>query len=146
MNFTLEDFVRESNRIEGITRNPTEAEISAHAEFTRLTAPSVADLERFVGVVAPGHRLRDLPHLNVRVGNHIAPRGGPAIRQELEAILLGFWDADPWQMHVAYETLHPFTDGNGRSGRALWLCRMGNAPLGFLHQFYYQTLSGVRRA
>lgn len=144
--WTLEDFVRESNRIEGILRDPTEAEIAAHAEFTQIAIPTVPDLERFVGVIAPGHRLRDLPHLNVRVGDHIAPAGGPAIRRELESLLAEFWDEHPWKMHVAYETLHPFTDGNGRSGRALWLSRMGSAPIGFLHQFYYQTLSNVRSA
>lgn len=48
-----------------------------------------------------------------------------------------------YRCHVVYETLHPFTDGNGRSGRAVWLRQMGwivRAPLGFLHHFYYQTL------
>jgi hypothetical protein len=40
----------------------------------------------------------------------------------------------------------PTTDGNGRSGRALWLwCMRGRAPLGFLHQFYYQTLGAAER-
>ena len=40
---------------------------------------------------------------------------------------------------------HPFTDGNGRSGRALWLWQMNNhAPFGFLHTFYYQTLENSR--
>ena len=48
------------------------------------------------------------------------------------------------ETHVRYELLHPFLDGNGRSGRALWLWLMGQAPLGFLHTFYYQTLSAAR--
>lgn len=145
MKFNLDDFVRESNRIEGIDREPTNDELSATAAFLYLGLPTTADLEAFVAIIAPGHKLRDCEGLNVRVGNHIAPPGAPSIRKELDFLLSKIEISDPWQTHVAYETLHPFTDGNGRSGRALWLWQMRGAPIGFLHQFYYQTLSGVRR-
>lgn len=148
MRFNLDDFVRESNRIEGILRDPTGNEIDAHAAFINVLRPTTKDLEGFVGIIAPGHKLRDRYGLDVRVGNHIAPRGCPEIRTTLDTLLDRVADgADlyhPWQCHIDYETLHPFTDGNGRSGRALWLWQMQAAPIGFLHQFYYQTLSGVR--
>ena len=55
--------------------------------------------------------------------------------------------ATPFGIHLRYETLHPFMDGNGRSGRILWAWQMLHhdiAPgirLGFLHAFYYQTLA-----
>ena len=53
-----------------------------------------------------------------------------------------------WQTHNDYENLHPFTDGNGRSGRMLWAWQMRNdddaMARGFLHTFYYQTLSACR--
>lgn len=154
------DFVRESNRIEGILRDPTEEEIEAHVTFVNIDAPQVQDLVNFVKVVQPDARLRDNMSVpGVRVGNHIAPPSGPEIREQLSYLLdkaknnwlkrMTFGEIDDpheiWRIHCDYETLHPFTDGNGRSGRVLWLwCMGGVAPLGFLHQFYYQTLSAYR--
>lgn len=151
MKWTLKEFVSESNRIEGITRPPTAKEMAAHVTFVNLPfAPKVADLEAFVAQIAPGHRLRDHYGMNVRVGDHVPPSGCPEIRASLETLLERVAEgADlyhPWQCHVDYETLHPFTDGNGRSGRVLWLWQMQVAPIGFLHQFYYQTLSNSRHS
>lgn len=51
---------------------------------------------------------------------------------------------DPYKIHLLYEDLHPFTDGNGRSGRAIWLWQMerqGGTRLSFLHWWYYATLA-----
>lgn len=142
----LEYFLRESLRIEGIHREPTRLEITATEDFLRLPEPILSALENLVEVYQPGAILRRRPTMNVRVGSHVAPQGGPRIITELESILA---DAargdDPWAIHCRYETLHPFMDGNGRSGRALWAWQMvrrqGGLPLGFLHQFYYQTLA-----
>jgi Fic/DOC family len=147
----LFDFIAESNRIEGITRAPTTAEITATSEWLNEPFPAIEDLERLVAVYAPGHVLRDGIGHNVRVGNYIAPPGGPEIRSMLHDLLYRATrerSISAYDAHVEYETLHPFTDGNGRSGRALWLWMMGEAPLGFLHQFYYQTLdaSPLRKA
>lgn len=144
----LQEFVAESNRIEGIHR-VTEAEVDAHRDFLR-EAPSINRLTALVQVCAPGHVLRDRPGLNVRVGDHVAPEGGDSIPVLLNDILSVAGHGDPHKVHCAHEDLHPFTDGNGRSGRALWLWMMLNrggrdaqmaTTLGFLHSFYYQTLS-----
>ena len=138
----LRNFVTESNGIEGIEREPTDAEIIAHWEFLHRPL-DVASLEAFVSLVEPTAELRRRKGMNVRVGKHVAQAGGSHIEQQLKA-LLEIDDLTPWERHTYYEFLHPFMDGNGRSGRVLWLRDMGgieNVPLGFLHTFYYQTLS-----
>lgn len=151
---TLEDFVRESNRIEGIEREKGDLqfarEIVATQMFVNLDRPTVHDLENFV-ILCTGAQchpavLRRRVGQDVRVGNYHPPPGGPEIEPALKKLLEGMMVTTPFKTHLAYESLHPFTDGNGRSGRALWLWTMGGeAPLGFLHEFYYYTLQEAER-
>lgn len=149
---SLLDFIRESNRIEGIVREPTAREIQAHAEFLELPEVRVPEMECFVRDVA-GRPLRDRIGMDVRVGRHTPPPGGPEIRSELSdllaAVMCDEYDGNPWAAHVDYERLHPFMDGNGRSGRVLWAWmrqREGRDPfvLGFLHAAYYEALEFSR--
>lgn len=137
-------FVTESNRIEGIMRRPTKAEMGEFYRFMMLDVITVAELERFVAVYQPGAVLRDWPGRNVRVGTHRPPAGGPEIREKLAGLLAGLRRTPPWEMHARYEALHPFMDGNGRSGRMLWAWQTRDLSLGFLHRFYYQTLQAMQ--
>ena len=116
----LTSFVRESNQIEGIPRTYRK-HIEGHERFISLPRITIPALEELVSVLQPNAVFRnrsDIP--GVRVGNHIAPPSGPDIETRLNNILRTN-RLDPRAQHVAYENLHPFTDGNGRSGRALWL-------------------------
>lgn len=142
----VREMIAESNRIEGILRPPTDAEVAEFERFVSLKQLTVEEVVHFVGVYQPNAVLRDREGLDVRVGDYIAPRGGPSVRAALAALLgeVNTNNRTPWEMHVRYEQLHPFTDGNGRSGRAVWYWMMWKArmvQLGFLHAFYYQTLA-----
>lgn len=144
-------FIKESNRIEGIFRDPTQDDIDQFQQFLDLPVVEVHHLEKFVSVYQPNAVLRRQVGLDVRVGSHIAPRGGPDIEVRLTSLLLDIEAGlPPWDAHVRFENIHPFTDGNGRSGRALWAWQMlelGHNPfrLGFLHTFYYQTLDSIQQ-
>lgn len=140
-------FMRESNAIEGIFRDPTPEEIGAAERFMRLFDVSTTALGDFQAIVAPGKPLRESAGMNVRVGDYIAPPGGPIIVRRLQAICRDAnRGSDPYETHLRFETLHPYIDGNGRTGRMLWAWQMhgqGRNPfaLSFLQRWYYETLS-----
>jgi hypothetical protein len=139
------DYITESNSIEQIFRYPTDQEIEEMDCFLDRDTMTIEELQKFVSVYEPTASLRDKYGMNVRVGKYYPPYGGPGIREDLQALLNNQSKWSSHKLHVEYELLHPFSDGNGRSGRALWLWRRLNerhmknySP--FLLEFYYQTL------
>ena len=160
----LVDFVIESNRIEGIV-GATGLDVSATSHFIGLNRIYISDIVSLVNHLQPDAFIRVGVGSDVTVGgSYSPPRGGPAIMMVLGEILdhVDLWEqglpnASPYKVHCDYETLHPFTDGNGRSGRALWAWQMLHAPLGtrerrvglglgFLHEWYYQGLRDTSAA
>lgn len=139
-------FILESNAIENIHREPSVQEIEEHLRFLHLDIVTIPDIEVFVQIYAH-QKLRDKTGMDVKVGGRLCPLGGPSIRSALQEILDNIPHKSPWETHVAYELLHPFIDGNGRSGRMLWLWVMEQRGLplysGFLRTFYYQTLASM---
>jgi len=144
--------VRESNEIEGIFRGPTDEELDEHIRFLAMNEITVEDLMRHVAIYAgTEHRIRAKTTDRHQIGSRVL-EGGPHVLERLRDLLLkcNEGEIDPWHAHVEYEILHPFTDGNGRSGRALWhwmmLQRYGftgytqRTQIGFLHRFYYQAM------
>lgn len=133
-------FLIESNRIEGIFGRPSKDSIFKSRAFLKLSEINVEDLCYMANTFEPGVSLRTQPGMDVRVGRHIAPRGGPEIILDLQHLLEAL--DSPYESHREFERLHPFTDSNGRTGRLYWLWRMKglDTSLGFLHTWYYQSL------
>ena len=86
--WTLEDFVKESNRIEGINRDPFEHEVDIHEQFLALETIIIGDLENLVAVIQPRAVLRWKIGYDVRVGNYSPPPGGPEIEIGLKELLV----------------------------------------------------------
>lgn len=147
MKVDLMKFIEESNRIERIDTPVTPKDVAILKWFITLPEIKVSDVSELARYFQPDAELRDRVGMNVVVGNHVPVGGSPTVRLMLADLLndmdevQGSWEG-AYTTHHRYEKLHPYTDCNGRTGRALWLWTMqGEAPLGFLHTWYYQSLS-----
>jgi Fic family protein len=139
--------------------------IEKRADKKTMTHEDVLELHAIIGtdVMDQGKagRYRDIL---VRVGRYLPP--APEIVSGLMSELLDWWnrEASKWSpvltsaiIHYRFEGIHPFADGNGRTGRALALWELYRRGFDNHHIFsvdeyywedrprYYEALDHVRR-
>lgn len=88
---SLRDFLTESDRIEGIYREPTGAALTSARKFLDLLSVTLRDLVDLQSSIAPGKPLRDGVGMNVRVGEYQAPPGGPGVTSSLGSWRRRWW-------------------------------------------------------
>lgn len=140
--------------------------VEKHARKKTLRHEDIFELHRLLAdtVMDQGEAGR-YRMIAVRVGRHIPPAAADVSPRMFE--LLEWWnkravDLSPVLssaiLHYQFEWIHPFADGNGRTGRALALWELYRRGFDSHHIFsvdeyhwedrpaYYRALDGVRRA
>jgi len=140
--------------------------VETHANKASITHEDIFALHRIVAaeVMDQGAAGR-YRAMRVRVGRYVAPAPDEVRRLMLE--LLKWWNEEPANLspvlssailHYQFEAIHPFADGNGRTGRAIALWELYRRGFDTHHIFsvdefywedrgrYYEMLDATGRA
>src|SRR3989338_8007160 len=138
--------------------------VERHSRKRPITHDDVLTLHRLIagGVMDQGMAGR-YRHVGVRVGRYLPPPPHEAAGLMRELLDWGNGDSAPWSpvitsaiLHFRFEDIHPFADGNGRTGRMLALWELYRRGFDTHHIFsvdecywedrprYYRALQSVR--
>lgn len=147
--FDIEKYIRESNLIEGIDDPEFDKQgLYAWEELIKHEKPNNSNIRKTQKTItllqddlAPHQRgyTRSMSKVNVYIGTKVMPSWA-MVDDMLNNWLLDMdemWETvSPIVMHIRFEHIHPFVDGNGRTGRMLlWHheIRQGKTPTLFLN-------------
>ena len=140
--------------------------VEKHADIKAIRHEDVLELHRILaGEVMDQGEAGRYRSIAVRVGRHVPPP--PSEVSGLMFELLDWWNKRSGELspvlssavlHYRFETIHPFADGNGRTGRALSLWELYRRGFDTHHIFsvdeyywedrprYYAALEAARKA
>ena len=140
--------------------------IEQHATKKRITHDDILRLHKIIaGQVMDQGEAGRYRSIRVRVGDYLPPPPGDVSGLMFE--LLEWWNKDSRELspvlssailHYRFEAIHPFADGNGRTGRALALWELYRRGFDSQHLFsvdefywedrprYYAGLQAVRKS
>lgn len=154
----MREHIKQSNLIEGIS-DPKEIKQSLvaweylHDQYMPLTHGVICTVQKIITLNQTDLQAhmrgyyRNMSEVNVRVGNYFPP-DYKYVEGQMETLLRQAPMIDPWTFHVEFERIHPFVDGNGRTGRMImWWQEVGggNKPTLIKNadkQDYYARLAG----